>query len=187
MKAHDRDHLDEWLDIALQQYGNAEPRLGLESRILGSMEAARERAVLGRPFGWLFAAASLAVVLIAIFIGIWHRPLAAPQRVAGQQTGGNAVPQSGVQTIPAARPRHTGTKLPLRRQTHLARAELAREPKLEQFPSPRPLSEQELLLTRYAKRFPTEARLIAQEQDKFQQEIQQAEQEMKHASPDSEQ
>jgi hypothetical protein len=187
MKVSDRDRLDDWLDKALRQYGNAEPRLGLESRILASMEAARESAVLGRPFGWLFAAASLAVVLIAIFLGIWHRTLAAPQRVAGQQTAGNVATQSGLKTIPTARPRHTGTELPLRRQTHLARAELAREPRLEQFPSPRPLSEQELLLTRYAKRFPTEARLIAQEQDKFQQEIQQAEQEMKHASPDSEQ
>jgi hypothetical protein len=42
-----------------------------------------------------------------------------------------------------------------------------------------------VLLTKYAERFPTEARLIAQEQDKFQQEIQQAEQEMKNASRDS--
>jgi len=44
-----------------------------------------------------------------------------------------------------------------------------------------------VLLTQYAERFPAEARLIAQQQDKFQQEIQQAEQEMKNASPDSEQ
>jgi len=187
MKTRDSDHLDEWLDKALQQYGNPEPRIGLESRILANMEAARESGVFGRPFGWLFAAASLAVMLIVIWLGIWHRPLAAPQRVAGQQTAGNAVPQSGVKTLLAARPRHTGTKLPPRRQTHLAHAGLSREPRLDQFPSPRPLSEQEVLLTQYAKRFPTEARLVAREQDKFQQEIQQAEQEMKDASPDSKQ
>ena len=43
-----------------------------------------------------------------------------------------------------------------------------------------------MLLTHYAEHFPAEARLIAEQQDKFQQEIQQAEQEMKDASFDSE-
>ena len=185
MKAHDRDHLDEWLDKALQQYGNAEPRLGLESRILANMEAARESGVFGRPFGWLFAAASLAAVLIAIWLGIWHRPLAVPQRVAGQQAAANAVPPSGVQTIPAARPRHRGMQR--RRQVNGASTvELAGGPKLEQFPSPRPLSEQEILLARYVQHFPAEAVLIAQRQGEFQQEIQQAEQEMKTISRSSE-
>jgi hypothetical protein len=56
---------------------------------------------------------------------------------------------------------------------------------LEQFPSPRPLSQEEVILARYAQHFPTEAVLIAQQQDKFQQEIEQAEQEAKNSSSDS--
>ena len=90
-------------------------------------------------------------------------------------------------SVPAARPTHNGAKLPPRRQTNVAAGvESARGPRLEQFPSPRSPSEQEVLLTQYAERFPAEARLVAQQQDKFQQEIQQAEQAMKDASPDSE-
>jgi hypothetical protein len=40
----------------------------------------------------------------------------------------------------------------------------AAEPKLDQFPSPRPLSKQEELLARYAREHPQEANLIAQAQ-----------------------
>jgi sugar-specific transcriptional regulator TrmB len=42
------------------------------------------------------------------------------------------------------------------------------------------------LLARYVQHFPAEAVLIAQRQDKFQQEIEQAEQEMKNISRSSE-
>jgi hypothetical protein len=56
---------------------------------------------------------------------------------------------------------------------------------LDHFPSPRPLSREEVLLARYAQHFPKEAVLIAQQQDKFQQEIEQAEQEGKNGSSDS--
>ena len=185
MKAPDRDRLDDWLDKALRQYGNAEPRIGLESRILANMEGAGKRAVFGRPYGWLFAAASAAVLLIAIWFGIWDRPLPATKKESAQQIAGDFGKKIGP-SIPATGPRHTVKKLPPRKQTNLARDfELPRGPRLDQFPSARPLSEQEVLLTNYAERFPTEARLIAHEQDKFQQEIQQAEQEMKNASRDS--
>lgn len=186
MKVQDSERLDEWLDKALQQYGNAEPRIGLEYRILANIEATGKRALFGYPYGWLLAATSAAALLIGIWGGIWHRPPAALKREPTQQIAGNVGKEVGPTKTPAARPRHTGTKLPPQRQTHVARnAGLTRDPRLDQFPSPRPLSEQEVILTKYAERFPKEARLIAQEQDKFQQEIQLAEQEMKKPSADS--
>jgi len=45
-------------------------------------------------------------------------------------------------------------------------------PKLDQFPSPRPLSEQELALARYVNEFPQEAMLIARAQEEYEKEIQ---------------
>jgi len=42
--------------------------------------------------------------------------------------------------------------------------QLARSPKLSQFPSPQPLSEQERLLVRYVTDFPQEAAMVAKAQ-----------------------
>jgi xanthosine utilization system XapX-like protein len=185
MKAHDRDHLDDWLDNALRQYGNAEPRIGLESRILANMEAAGKRALLGCSYGWLLAATSAAALLIGIWFGIWHRPQSAPKAQPILKIAGDVGKQIGSKIIPAARGRHKGMQR--RRQVNEASTvELAGAPKLEQFPSPRPLSQQEILLARYVQHFPTEAVLIAQRQGEFQQEIEQAEQEMKTISRSSE-
>ena len=48
----------------------------------------------------------------------------------------------------------------------------AARPKLDQFPSPQQLSEQELALTKYASTFPDEAALVATAQEEFEKETQ---------------
>lgn len=53
----------------------------------------------------------------------------------------------------------------------------AAKPKLEQFPSPSPLSAEEIALARYARNFPKEAQLVAQAQREFELET---EKEMNH-------
>jgi hypothetical protein len=40
-------------------------------------------------------------------------------------------------------------------------------PKLDQFPSPQPLSTEEIALAEYVKKFPNEAQLVAQAQEEF--------------------
>lgn len=186
MKAPDRDQFDDWLDNALRQYGNAEPRIGLESRIFANIALRGKHARFRYSYAWLLAGATAGALLIGLWLGIWHRPFGAPQKVAGQQTARNAATQAGPKIIPAVRHRHRGTKLRRRREANGIRAvELAGAPSLEQFPSPRPLSQQEVLLAKYAQHFPAEAALIAQQQDKFRQEIEQAEQEI-NASRSSE-
>ena len=50
---------------------------------------------------------------------------------------------------------------------------MAANPRLDQFPSPRALSEQEKLLVRYVHEFPEEAVLIAQAQAESEKEIEQ--------------
>lgn len=184
MKTPDKGSLDEWLDKALQQYGNAEPGIGLESRILANLEAAGKHAFFGYSLRWLLASGSAAALLLGIWFGIWHRPQVTPDGEPAQpmaQVAERVLPK----ITPAVRPRPTPKKSALARQNTLA-LQSARGPKLDHFPSSRSLSEQELLLSKYAERFPAEARLIAEEQDKFQQEIQQAEQELKNPSEQQE-
>jgi len=50
---------------------------------------------------------------------------------------------------------------------------MAAEDRLDRFPSPQPLSEQELALARYVSEFPQEATLIARTQAEFENEIRQ--------------
>ena len=50
---------------------------------------------------------------------------------------------------------------------------MAAEARLDRFPSPQPLSEQELALARYVSEFPQEATLVARTQAEFENEIQQ--------------
>ncbi len=53
----------------------------------------------------------------------------------------------------------------------LPKAIVADNPKLDHFPSLRPLSEQEKLLVRYVQQFPKEAELIAKEQAESENEV----------------
>lgn len=68
MENNERDRkLDQWLDEALSQYSAAEPRLGLEQRVLASVRA-EERAQTGRRswWRWMPAFAAIAAVLIVM-------------------------------------------------------------------------------------------------------------------------
>jgi hypothetical protein len=68
MENNERDRkLDQWLDEALSQYSAAEPRLGLEQRILAGVHA-EERAQTGRKnwWRWMPAFAAIAAVLIVM-------------------------------------------------------------------------------------------------------------------------
>jgi hypothetical protein len=47
------------------------------------------------------------------------------------------------------------------------------QPKLDHFPSPRPLSQEELLLVRYAQEFPQEAVMMAKAQAESEKEVEQ--------------
>src|SRR5579862_127083 len=105
MKTRDSDYLDEWLDKALQQYGNPEPRIGLESRILANMEAAGKRALFGYSYAWLLAAASMATVLVGIWFGVWHRPPEVITKGPTTEIAGDGGKQMGPKTTLAVRRR----------------------------------------------------------------------------------
>lgn len=177
----DRDRLDKWLDASLKAYGNVEPRTGLETRLLASLAAkensAAARLVIARRWLWLIAAVATATCILAAF---WVARIDRPIRQAPDKT---AVMQPSSPPMTTVSPNHEPQQIssamhrPRNRHAKVHEpanvTQVAKAPRLEQFPSPRPLSEQEQLLVRYVERNPKEAVLIAREQEKYQQEIQQ--------------
>lgn len=147
----DRD-IDQWLKSALRQYGKAEPRSGLESRVLANLRAERDRIASAHRWWWAAGmAAALAVIVAAVWIGESGRERN-PASAAGASTTIHRVEaRLPIPPEPAAQVTHPAKEVtqprPLRRPMRdLATAKM---PKLEQFPSPRNLTEEDLLIVRY--------------------------------------
>jgi len=158
-KAH--EDLDRMLDEGLAKYAAAEPRGGLEERILASLRAEQMKPASGRWWQWGLAAGMVLILVIALGWK-WSRPdsptmvTRAPEAVEHPP---EAVAKRGEASPTFQRPR---------RVVHGSREEnLAALPKLDQFPSPQPLTAEEIALTQYVKNFPTEAQFVAQAQQDF--------------------
>jgi len=156
---HKNRRVDEWLDTALKQYGVGEPRQGLENRILTQLRESERTAAPS--FAWrpVLAALAVAVVIAAVLFRPNNHPATPRTSVANHESisGAGVEPRkSATSSIPVSRPAAR-----VRPARHLAAAST---PRLAQFPSPRPLSEQEQLLARYVERFPHEATLMARAQ-----------------------
>ena len=181
----DDEKLDRWLDRALREYGKAEPRGGLEGRILANLAIAEgdvELRSTGQPraavptFGslrWRFGFAGLAAgatIVIAICVGSGLRD-------HGKKTVSTSVPDAVDQNRGGALPPISHAPNPthraaVRRTRNSTRVETASvPPRLDQFPSQRPLSEQEQLLKDYVSQFPKEAAVIAAEQSQREREV----------------
>jgi hypothetical protein len=163
--------LDRILVTALAKYADATPREGLEERILTNLRTGQVEAT--RPWWtWgLAAAAVAAVAMLAIAVSLRFGKTADPV-IANRPTASK--PASSHSPLPAetqAASHETTVHLraPRRAARHLAQpaAVVADGPKLDQFPSPQPLSEEELALVRYARSFPKDATMIAQSQKEF--------------------
>ncbi len=175
-----RDELDRILDAGLANYAAAQPREGLEDRILANLRAERAGHTNRAWWRWSAMAALAAVVIVTVTLewragrpphppvanrspAITHAPRQGPQIVSnGDGNGVQVRPQGGGATrkttvrrsqpkaVIAANPKLGSPKLNL--------------PKLEQFPSPHPLSEQEKILANFVAQYPEHAALIAQAQ-----------------------
>jgi len=153
--------LDRTLDAALAKYASVEPREGLEERILANVRAAGTRRAQSawRNCGFAVVAAALAVVAVAMWH--WNKPMQTPianrpSMVKQAQVGPDLAHQDGnsVQPIKSAR---------WRRTRHRSQHEtVAANPKLDVFPSPLPLSEQEKILAGYVSQYPQHAALVAE-------------------------
>lgn len=159
LSKRDGDTLDRMIDAALQRYASTEPRAGLEDRILANLHAAELGTESRAWWIWGFVAAMAAIIFVAgTFAWRWSKP--AHPSVANLP----AIEQRPVaprlatrEAAPAPRRR-----VPRRVAARATEYELAAtNPKLDVFPSPLPLSEQEKILAFYVRQYPEHAALVA--------------------------
>ncbi len=151
MSGNKDNFLDELLDASLTQYTKAEPRPGLEQRILSSVRESQQHR-LRLDWRWVPATAVVAaVVAVAVYSS---RPPAVPHpatRLAGvaqsapPAIGSTAKPEPPPQAAAAVRRPLPGG--PQERP-------VAAVPRAATFPRPAPLSPNEQLLLRYLDRAP---------------------------------
>ena len=139
--------VDELLDAALSRYAASEPRPGLEERLLAELRA---RPAPPPAWAWGWQPVAVAAVVVALVAGIFYftrqpAPELAPVARAPAAPAVAPAPESGAPVAPIPE------GPPAAKRTAVARVErVATSPRREQFPSAAPLSEQELLLLRYA-------------------------------------
>jgi hypothetical protein len=132
--------VDEMLDASLRHYAKAEPRPGLEGRVLAEVRARQEAARRRTTWAWAVGVACLAALVTLLMIA-WPRQQPAPLHMTAEAPAILSAPAVAkiappVQPPISHRPRHPATS---------SRVD-TRPP---QFPTPRPLSEQEKLLLEY--------------------------------------
>jgi hypothetical protein len=172
---HPDDHeLDRLLNSALAQYGKAEPRSGLEGRIMANLQAEQQRADSRRHWQWWSFGLAATAALVAL---VWWVAIPAkrvdPHEVAKNEQVhypqepflGNQKKEDRVMRAadsPKAKPPHHQD--PARVEAVAAKQDLRRP----QFPTPAPLSPQEQLLARYVNEFPDAAVSTARAQTAMQ-------------------
>jgi hypothetical protein len=169
-----KDRLDQWINGALREYGNAEPCAGLERRILANLES-REAPSRAPAWAWAFAAATLmAGVVLMVWIGTMHHRTAPVTQVRTAPLAHESARPEPLPPEQTIRRDALAIKRHIRRPRVASTTTIARGPRLETFPSPRPLSEQEQMLVGYVRHFPQEALLVAQRQARDEEEMQRA-------------
>lgn len=151
----ERDELDCLIDSELARY--AEPRAGLEQRILARVDAevVRRPGLMSRWQAWALVGAAAAAMLLLVAVPV-HRK----QGINGAaMTSPNHLDPSGTSESPVSNIQATVQPLPhTEKRTRSAaqvpggarQIENARHPKLEVFPAPQPLSTQEQALVALA-------------------------------------
>lgn len=147
------DDLDRVLDSALAMYATIKSRPGLEERILANLPAEHSAA---RRTWWVWAlvgALALLIVVLALRSSRAVPPEVAKQRPAPEVAKPVADRNLGGSTQPIRQ---------VRRNQAAKWQPLPANPKLDQFPSPQPLSQQEQILAMYINQNPEYAALIAE-------------------------
>jgi len=164
MADNDKDQAERELDAALAMYTAVEPRAGLEERILANMRT-QQVAVHSRLW-WRWSVAVAAAAIVAALTLTWRSGKQSHPAVAARQsiTIQSPLRQESQVANQDANAVHSRRRAPIRRTTMQPAqfgAGAAANPKLDQFPAPRPLSEQEKILSSYVAEYPEQAVLLA--------------------------
>jgi len=166
--------LDRELDAALGKYAAVEPRAGLEERILANLRTEQEKTAAG--VWWRWSAVAVVLAMIVVTIGLTWRttkpahPITANRIPSSRQAPAEPAKQVAFNNVQSSVPAKA-TKLTRNVSRHRTPVPMVAvdEPKLDQFPSPRPLSEQEKMALEYVEKSPEEAALVAQAQSNLEQ------------------
>jgi hypothetical protein len=173
--------LDELLDSMLAAYSAAEPRPGLETRIVANLrEQGGQDEARWWSRRWLWAGASMAaiaasVVLVILFSRATGPKPSAPMQAARQQTTPSQIAQSPTVVMGRAQgrtasgtvPGERAARRPRVRQTKASMQNTHPAPWPAMFPTPLPLTQQERLMFAYIENTPREeviAQLVRDEQ-----------------------
>jgi len=184
------DKIERWMDEALKQYGRAEAGPGFESRVLARV---RERGSALRSRQWLAWGFSVAVLATVVLAAIWIAYKPSLTRHQAQSRSGAATTRAANQPSQPMLPAGAARTASARRDTPLATAgkRSIAEPratesvKLDQFPSPAPLSEQEQMLARYVSQHRQQAVMVARAQTDWLDQERREEQGPKMSNQDS--
>ncbi|HKT26427.1 MAG TPA: hypothetical protein VJR04_17590 [Terriglobales bacterium] len=160
-KSDQEKNFDQWLDSALRARSNAEPRMGLEERVLARLESEPQRTRMSLWPLFALAAAALSVVIgIALLrpgkTGSDILSRQNPPHSSGQIDRRPSIRAMAAPKEEARAPLHFRHSSDIRErccrfvkgESSVARSESL--PKLAAFPTPRPETEQERLLLRVA-------------------------------------
>lgn len=164
--------IDRWLEDALARYTRVEPRPGLEARLLARV--AEKRRESRSNLRWWGALALTTACLLAAAL-LWRErpvPVGLQQPVANVVSSDKQTQASTSRSSGETASRYAGIGIvvaPGKPRRALAVHGQSAEPKLDRFPAPTPLSEQERLLARYVREYPQRAILMARVQTEFRQ------------------
>lgn len=164
----DDKQLDDLLDRGLREYSQAEPREGLEGRILTNLRT--QPSV--RPWWHIWAPVLATAVVIAVVIALSLRaPKPQPRVQASADTVRIVQPTPQATVQPAVKPHIVAATPPHRREPRKVEVAAAAPPRLETFPSVTPATPEERMLLSFVRRRPDEARSVIAQREAAQERI----------------
>jgi hypothetical protein len=162
------DVLDRTVNDTLEKFADVEPRAGLEQRVLARLRGQQEREAGAFLWRWATVVTLVAVGFVLSLSAVLHRvkpengialrrALVTTPNLPNLET--HAANRGASNPIPAHRAGDRKTTQP-RLVRHVATPAVS-APRLDRFPSPRPLSEQEKILQTYFSTHPEDAVLVA--------------------------
>jgi hypothetical protein len=152
--------VDELVDASLARYAKVEPQPGLEARVLAGLRDA-SRTSPWREWGWAAALAAVAIVVTVAAVFIFRQSpsdVLPPELAKAPARATPTAARAGREAERAPR----APKATLRRAAPSVEMVKREAPRLDTFPAPTPLSEQERLLLLFTREAPAEAVLVAQ-------------------------